>query len=107
MPQLHLQDLFDRSRFDAFLFDLDGVLTATARLHAAAWKRMFDEFLRRYSSEHGIPFREFDSDNDYKLYVDGRPRYEGVQCFLESRGIDLPRGEPIGPGGTIALTPGG
>ena len=80
-----------RDRFDAVLFDLDGVLTSTAAIHAAAWKAMFDEFL----SSRGE--RAFDIDSDYKKYVDGRPRYEGVRTFLESRGINLPLGESSEP----------
>lgn len=84
----------DLSRFDAVLFDLDGVLTDTASLHASAWKRMFDEFLLRWSDEHGHPFVPFRIDPDYLQYVDGKPRFEGVASFLESRRIVLPEGEP-------------
>ena len=76
-----------RDRFDAVLFDLDGVLTSTAAIHADAWKRMFDAYLLPRGQ------RPFDIDTDYKRYVDGRPRYEGVKTFLESRGIHLPLGE--------------
>ena len=79
-------------KFDAILFDLDGVLTGTARVHAKCWKKMFDEFLEKISKQTGKPFVPFDSDADYKLYVDGKPRMEGVQSFLESRGIQLPFG---------------
>jgi beta-phosphoglucomutase family hydrolase len=79
-----------RERFDAVLFDLDGVLTSTAAIHARAWKEMFDHYLR---SKHGNQFVPFDIDKDYKKYVDGKPRYEGVRSFLESRGINLPYGE--------------
>jgi beta-phosphoglucomutase family hydrolase len=86
-----------RERYDAVLFDLDGVLTSTAEIHAAAWKRMFDDYLRRQAAARGEPFREFDIGSDYRLYVDGRPRYEGVKQFLESRGIELPRGTPESP----------
>lgn len=84
----------DLTRFDAVLFDLDGVLTDTASLHATAWKRMFDEFLRRWSVEHGHPFTPFRVDPDYLQYVDGKPRFEGVASFLESRRIVLPEGDP-------------
>ncbi len=84
----------DLSRYDAVLFDLDGVLTDTASLHATAWKRMFDEFLKRWSQEHGHPFTPFSIDPDYLQYVDGKPRFEGVASFLESRRIVLPEGEP-------------
>ena len=84
----------DLTRYDAVLFDLDGVLTDTASLHATAWKRMFDEFLQRWSEEHGHPFVPFTIDVDYLQYVDGKPRIEGVASFLESRRIVLPEGEP-------------
>ena len=81
-------------RYDAFLFDLDGVLTATASVHAAAWKKTFDEYLKKRSGQTGEPFVPFDTSSDYKPYVDGKLRYDGVQSFLESRGIDLPWGDP-------------
>lgn len=83
-----------RDRFDAVLFDLDGVLTSTAAIHAEAWKEMFDAFLRK---AEGARFRPFDVEHDYKRYVDGKPRYEGVQSFLASRGIELPFGDPSDP----------
>jgi beta-phosphoglucomutase family hydrolase len=76
----------------ACLFDLDGVLTMTAKVHAAAWKEMFDEYLRRRAERTGEPFRPFDAVRDYDEYVDGRPRFEGVSAFLQSRGIELPEG---------------
>ncbi len=76
------------------LFDLDGVLTPTAKVHAQAWKQMFDEFLRGWYARQGEPFREFALPNDYDTYVDGKPRRDGVQSFLESRGIELPMGSP-------------
>ncbi|TFG60291.1 MAG: beta-phosphoglucomutase family hydrolase [Deltaproteobacteria bacterium] len=81
-------------RFDAVLFDLDGVLTATAKVHAACWKKLFDEFLEERAKAAGEPLKPFDIDSDYKLYVDGKLRYEGVRSFLGSRGIDLPEGTP-------------
>jgi beta-phosphoglucomutase family hydrolase len=81
----------------ACLFDLDGVLTKTAKLHAAAWKDMFDAYLRQRAERAGDPFVPFDAAADYDEYVDGKPRYEGVQSFLASRGIELPRGEPSDP----------
>jgi beta-phosphoglucomutase family hydrolase len=74
------------------LFDLDGVLTDTAAVHALAWKEMFDQFLRDYAEQHGIPFRPFDARAEYDAYVDGKPRIDGVRDFLTSRGITLPRG---------------
>jgi beta-phosphoglucomutase family hydrolase len=81
----------------ACLFDLDGVLTQTAKVHAAAWKTMFDEFLRKRAQDAGEEFREFDAVADYDEYVDGKPRYEGVRSFLASRHIDLPQGSPKDP----------
>src|SRR3984893_3213694 len=74
----------------ACLFDLDGVLTQTAKVHAAAWKQMFDEFLREWANRHGEEFVPFDPVRDYDEYVDGKPRYDGVRSFLASRGIELP-----------------
>jgi beta-phosphoglucomutase family hydrolase len=79
------------------LFDLDGVLTQTAAVHARAWKAMFDEFLHDWSERTGAPFQEFDRPTDYDEYVDGKPRLDGVASFLESRGIDLPMGSPSDP----------
>src|SRR4051812_5054533 len=76
------------------LFDLDGVLTQTAKIHAQAWKQMFDAFLRERSRRTGEPFREFDRTMDYDEYVDGKPRLDGVLSFLQSRGIELPMGSP-------------
>jgi len=81
----------------ACLFDLDGVLTQTAKVHAAAWKEMFDAYLEQRAGRTGEEFVPFDSGDDYDQYVDGKPRYEGVQSFLESRGIELPRGNPDDP----------
>jgi beta-phosphoglucomutase family hydrolase len=77
----------------ACLFDLDGVLTQTAKVHAEAWKQMFDEFLRTRAAKTGEPFVPFDPVKDYTEYVDGKPRYDGVRSFLESRGIELPEEE--------------
>jgi len=76
----------------ACLFDLDGVLTDTASLHAAAWKQMFDEYLRERAKQTGEQFVPFDERSDYGNYVDGKPRYDGVRSFLASRGIELPAG---------------
>ena len=81
------------------LFDLDGVLTKTAEVHSAAWKQMFDAYLEERAERTGTEFAPFDPVNDYDEYVDGRPRYEGVQSFLTARGIELPRGEPSDPPG--------
>ena len=82
-------------KFDAVLFDLDGVVTATAKLHASAWKQAFDEFLEKWAG--GGSFEPFDAQSDYENYVDGKPRYDGAQSFLESRHIDLVRGDPADP----------
>jgi len=80
--------------FDAVIFDLDGVITQTALVHSAAWKKMFDDFLKEWSAKNHKPFREFDHEQDYLPYVDGKPRYKGVQSFLEHRGIGIPFGDP-------------
>jgi len=79
------------------LFDLDGVLTQTAKVHAQAWKAMFDEFLRGWADRHDEPFHPFDRPTDYDEYVDGKPRLDGVLSFLQSRDIDLPMGSPSDP----------
>jgi beta-phosphoglucomutase family hydrolase len=84
----------DVTAFEAVLFDLDGVLTKTAAVHAAAWKRLFDEFLKEWSAREGKPFEPFDINRDYRRYVDGKLRYDGVRSFLDSRGIALPLGQP-------------
>ncbi|AKN73998.1 hypothetical protein QR97_33550 [Streptomyces sp. PBH53] len=89
MTQLGLPDTIQ-----ACLFDLDGVVTKTAVVHAAAWKETFDAFLRDYEGERGRPF---DAVADYDEYVDGRPRADGVRAFLASRGIQLPEGDPGDP----------
>ncbi|MEU0007854.1 beta-phosphoglucomutase family hydrolase [Streptomyces sp. NPDC006314] len=89
MTQLGLPD-----GIQACLFDLDGVVTKTAVVHAAAWKETFDAFLRDYEGEQGRPF---DAGADYDEYVDGRPRADGVRAFLDSRGIHLPEGTPGDP----------
>jgi beta-phosphoglucomutase family hydrolase len=81
----------------ACLFDLDGVLTKTAAVHAAAWKQMFDAFLRQRAQDSGGQFRPFDSHDDYDEYVDGKPRADGVRDFLASRDITLPEGAPDDP----------
>jgi len=74
--------------YDAVLFDLDGVLTGTASVHALAWKKLFDSFLEQRATQAGEPFVPFDIDADYRRYVDGKPRYDGVAAFLESRGMN-------------------
>ena len=85
------------STVQACLFDLDGVLTQTAKTHAAAWKEMFDAFLRARAVRTGESFLPFDAVEDYNEYVDGKPRYDGVRSFLASRGIALPEGDPRDP----------
>src|SRR5438105_1852832 len=83
----------------ACLFDLDGVLTQTAKVHAAAWKQMFDAYLRERAARTGEALVPFDAVADYDEYVDGKPRYDGVRSFLASRGIELPEGSPTDPPG--------
>jgi beta-phosphoglucomutase family hydrolase len=84
-------------KFDAVLFDLDGVITATARIHASAWKQAFDEILKKRAGDES--FKPFDKQSDYEAYVDGKPRYEGAQSFFESRHIHMPGGKPDDPPG--------
>jgi len=84
----------------ACLFDMDGVVTKTAVVHAAAWKEMFDEFLREHAAAAGTPFVPFDPVADYDTYVDGKPRLDGTRSFLRARGIDVPEGTPDDPPGT-------
>lgn len=78
----------------ACLFDLDGVLTQTAKVHSAAWKQMFDDYLHERARRGDEPFVPFDAIRDYDQYVDGKPRYDGVRAFLASRGLKLPEGDP-------------
>jgi beta-phosphoglucomutase family hydrolase len=87
-----MSNLITRDRYDAVLLDMDGVITDTASIHASCWKIMFDEFLEKWATRNTEPFQSFDIDRDYKLHVDGKPRYEGVRDFLKSRGIVLPEG---------------
>src|SRR6201982_4222953 len=84
-------------RYDAVLLDLDGVITDTASVHAACWKQTFDEYLQKRATQSGEVFHPFDSAADYRLYVDGRPRFDGVRDFLTSRRIQLPEGTPDDP----------
>jgi beta-phosphoglucomutase family hydrolase len=84
----------------ACLFDMDGVVTQTAVVHAAAWKEMFDDFLRERAKSTGAEFVPFDPHADYDAFVDGKPRLDGTRSFLESRGIDLPAGAPDDPPGS-------
>ena len=82
------------------LFDLDGVLTQTAKVHAAAWKQAFDAFLQKRATDEGTQFTPFDEVKDYEEYVDGKPREDGVRDFLASRKITLPEGDPEDAPGT-------
>lgn len=85
--------------YRAAIFDLDGVITQTARLHAHAWKQMFDRYLQQ-RSQQGKDYKPFDINADYRQYIDGKPRYDGVRNFLASRHIDLPEGDPDDEPGT-------
>jgi beta-phosphoglucomutase family hydrolase len=87
----------------ACLFDMDGVVTKTAVVHCAAWKEMFDDFLRQWSAKTGTPFVPFDPVHDYDEYVDGKPRMEGTRSFLESRAITLPEGSEDDPPGAATI----
>jgi phosphoglycolate phosphatase-like HAD superfamily hydrolase len=89
--------------YDAVLFDLDGVLTRTASVHAAAWKRLFDGLLEQRAADTGEALVPFDIDADYRRSVDGKPRYDGAASFLESRGIALPCGTPEDGPGTCTM----
>jgi trehalose 6-phosphate phosphatase len=88
---MHIEDL------DGILLDLDGVMTETAQIHAEAWKTMFDVYLRERAARNGGALEPFDANHDYRKFVDGKPRYDGVASFLQSRGIDLPLGEESDP----------
>ena len=90
-------------RVTACLFDMDGVVTQTAVVHAAAWQEMFDEFLRDQAKRTGTEFVPFDPHADYDAFVDGKPRLDGTRAFLASRGIDLPEGTPDDPPGTATV----
>jgi beta-phosphoglucomutase family hydrolase len=91
--------VIELSDFDAVIFDMDGVVTDTASVHASAWKQLFDDYLTERAAASSEIFRHFDIRDDYLLYIDGKPRYEGVRDFLASRDIDLPEGEPSDPPG--------
>lgn len=97
MDEMVVRPTIDWRSYRAVLFDLDGVLTATAKIHAICWKRMFDAFLKRRAAMENASFEPFDSVRDYHEYVDGKLRYDGVRSFLSSRGIELPEGSPDDP----------
>ena len=82
------------AEYEAVLSDLDGVITKTARLHAAAWKRLFDAYFAHVAVQTGTTFTPFDLEEDYRLHLDGKPRHDGVRDFLKSRGLSLPLGDP-------------
>jgi beta-phosphoglucomutase family hydrolase len=92
------------SAIRACLFDLDGVLTDTASLHAAAWKEMFDTFLRSRAADEGAQFVPFDPVRDYREFIDGKQRSDGVRSFLASRGIALPEGSPGDPADALTVS---
>lgn len=87
----------------ACLFDLDGVVTKTALVHAAAWKEMFDDFLRQRAAGTGTEFVPFDQVREYDRYVDGKPRLDGTRSFLQARGIELPEGDPSDPPAALTV----
>jgi beta-phosphoglucomutase family hydrolase len=97
MPVFHkttTTQRLDLTAYEAVLCDLDGVITRTAVLHAAAWKQLFDEQLKKLASRTGVSVQAFDAEQDYRLYVDGKSRYDGVRDFLASRRLTLPSGRP-------------
>ena len=100
MSETFFNNPITHDKYDAVLFDLDGVLTATAKVHAACWKKVFDEYLQKCAAKEDTPFQPFEIATDYRLYVDGKLRYDGVRDFLRSRGIALPDGTPDDPAKT-------
>ncbi len=99
----HRADAENALEFDAAIFDMDGVITQTAAVHSTAWKRMFDEYLRGRADRSGESFKEFSHTGDYLVFVDGRPRSQGVAAFLKSRGIMLDPGNPDDLPGTETI----
>jgi beta-phosphoglucomutase family hydrolase len=97
MRQPKSERMITRDQYDAVLFDLDGVITDTASIHGACWKQMFDEYLQKRATQTGEAFQPFDPIEDYRLHVDGKPRFDGVRDFLRSRNIQLPEGSPHDP----------
>lgn len=87
------------------IFDLDGVVTDTASVHATAWKAMFDSYLKECAAREGVAFEPFDEDADYRRYVDGKPRYDGVRDFLAAHGLTLPFGDPKDSKGSSLAEP--
>ena len=97
MPNDDGKVIITSSKYDAVLLDLDGVITDTAGLHAAFWKQMFDDYLQKRAAQRGEAFHAFDLEGDYRLYVDGKSRFDGVRDFLNSRDIHLPEGNMDDP----------
>jgi len=97
MRQPDSKHAITRDTYDAVLLDLDGVITDTANIHATCWKQMCDAYLQQRAADTGEPFRPFEIATDYQLYVDRKPRFDGVRDFLTSRGIQLPEGTPDDP----------
>lgn len=90
--------------YGAVIVDMDGVVTDTAAIHAAAWKALFDGFLAGAAGSGVSPQRPFDAEGDYRRYVDGRAREDGVIAFLSSRGLHLPAGDPADPPGAATVS---
>ena len=95
MEASNCHHVITHDKYDAVLFDLDGVVTDTANMHAACWKQMFDEYLLKRATMRGEAPQLFDLDTDYRVYIDGKPRFDGVRDFLASREISLPQGSLV------------
>ncbi len=95
--------IITKTAYDAVIFDLDGVVTRTAELHATAWKTLFNTYLVEREAREGKTYPRFDEDTDYRRYVDGKPRYDGVKSFLDSRGIQIPYGNPSDASGVETI----
>lgn len=100
----NLNNLLAEKQIKALIFDLDGVVTQTAKVHAQAWKKMFDDYLLKRASEDGKVYEPLNISTDYRQYIDGIPRYDGVRNFLASRGIVLPEGSPEDDPGAETVT---
>lgn len=100
MPYPSLYQLLEHKHIKALIFDLDGVITKTARMHAQAWKRMFDAYLQERGQREGKVYEPLHIETDYRRHIDGIPRYDGVRNFLKSRSITLPEGTPEDAPGT-------
>jgi beta-phosphoglucomutase family hydrolase len=104
MRQPENKHVITHDKYDAVLFDLDGVITDTASMHASCWKQTFDEYLQRRAAQSGEAFRPFDLAADYRLYVDGKTRFDGVRDFLASRGIQIAEGNADAPSQTDTVS---